>query len=138
MTMTYTAQIEMVECADCAMAFGVPARFLNDRRRDLKRFHCPSGHVNCYAESTTQKLERELAAERARHDQTKARAREAEAESRKNLTQARTAQTKARKLRQRAKAGKCPCCHEHFPALERHMHESHPGYGEPAVAKAAS
>jgi hypothetical protein len=121
-TVTLPTTLAVVECATCCMAFGVPERFVKDRRADHKSFFCPAGHSNVYsAESDEEKARRLLAQEQQAHDQTRARARDAEAAAAKLAA-------KAKRLRTRAANGVCPCCQRSFRALAAHMKTKHPDY----------
>lgn len=42
-------QMTLVQCATCAVPFGVPTEFCERRQKDGTQFFCPSGHKNSYA-----------------------------------------------------------------------------------------
>ena len=104
--------LEVIECANCSMPFGVSERFLKDRRRDHTTFYCPHGHHNFYPqESEEEKLRK----------QKDAAVLEAMEERQKRID--------AEKAHKRlVKTGVCPCCRRNFVALRRHMKTKHPDY----------
>lgn len=131
-TLTYTQELVTTECW-CGVVHAIPASLDKQAREHKKGVYCPLGHSWVYSQS----VEEKLAAERARHDQTKAevarqrRLREAEershAATRGHLT----------RQRKRAKAGVCPCCNRTFQQLARHMKSQHPDF-DPAAANSHS
>lgn len=139
-TIVETVTLTTTTCWKCGVTHAIPAHMLNTARASGGEIFCPSGHSGVFRESESDILRRQLAeeqrrlvSERAAHDQSKARIREAEGNVRKARIVAECAKTKARKLRQRAAAGKCPCCQEKFPDVAAHMAAKHPGYGEKKV-----
>lgn len=90
--------------------------------------HCPLGHKHVPGgESEADKIRRQLAAERARHDQTRAALGQAE----RCLIAEKGAKTK---LKKRIANGMCPCCKRSFQNLGRHMKTQHPQYTRDADA----
>ena len=103
---------EMVECANCCIAFAVPGRFIRDRRDDHGTFYCPRGHHNHFAAaSEAEKLRIRLADEERRRVNTETAAQ-----------QLRESQNQVAK---RIANGVCPCCNRTFANLQRHMHTKH-------------
>jgi hypothetical protein len=119
----------VIECAACAIAFAVPARFEQERRRDHRQFFCPHGHSNYFA---AQSAEERLAKQVADLKATVTHARdEAEWErERRQATERSLAATRGvlTRTRRRVAAGVCPCCHRTFQQLARHMAGQHPEY----------
>lgn len=128
-TVAISTTLETETCCACGMLFAMPGEIQRLRRRDHDWFYCPAGHSQHYAaESDVAKAERllreeqqKLARERQQHDQTKARARDAE-------EKAESAIKKNLRHRKRAANGVCPCCKRSFTALARHMKTKHPTY----------
>lgn len=119
---TVQETIETLECASCAMTFGVPGRFVNDRRSDHKNFYCPVGHINSYSgESDEEKFRRERDIAR----QQLARVEDEKLEALRAVERAR-AETK--KLKKRAASGTCPCCRRSFSNMTEHMKKQHPKF----------
>lgn len=123
-TITELVTLTKIDCCVCGMTFAVPSAWERARREKHDRFQCPNGHsLSFKGESESEKAHRLLAAERARHDQTRA---EAEHERRSHAaTKGHLTRTK-----NRVKNGVCPCCNRSFENLARHMETKHPGYGD--------
>lgn len=123
-TLTRIINIEIVWCCVCGGPIAFEENQLRATREKPTNFYCNRGHVQgFYGNSYKEKLanaERDAAAERARHDQTKAALAEAE--------------KKRDRLARRLKAGVCPCCKRTFKQLARHMEHKHPGYAKPEPA----
>lgn len=121
-TLTYQRALvlEIVECCNCHIEYGIPAgmnaRAIRERAR--VSIYCPNGHQWHY---TGQDLEAQLRSARARI--TAAEDQAAAAERR-----AAAARGQVTKLRRRAANGVCPCCHRTFSQLKRHMQAKHPDY----------
>ena len=112
-------------CNTCSVHFGMPHGYLKHRRDDKRDFFCPNGHKMAYAESTEDALRRErdrLKQQLAqKDDEITAQRGMREAAER----QAAAARGQVTRLRNRGKAGLCPCCNRHFTNLERHMATKH-------------
>lgn len=109
----------------------MPRSLANERQRKRDEgendlvIHCPLGHgyVLGGREGRAERLEKQLAAERARHDQTRAERDQHE----RSLRAERGAKTK---LKKRLAGGVCPCCQRTFENLGRHMKTKHPEYAK--------
>jgi hypothetical protein len=121
-TFTVIETISVLQCAECAISFGVPQRFEKDRRNDHVRFYCPRGHVNIFREENAEEI---LRRERDRARQQLACV---EDEKREALRQAERAKEETRKLKKRAAAGTCPCCARSFSNMTEHMKKQHPQF----------
>lgn len=118
--------MEISECINCGVVYGVTAEFDKQRRRDGKDFYCPNGHSMKYgqpeaerAREETARLKRELDfAQRATADWRDSYARETR---RHSATKGQL--TRARK---RIQEGVCVECSQKFPDLEVHMKTEHP------------
>lgn len=129
-----TIELEVEQCCACGMPFAMPADFKRDRllrRRNDMTFYCPRGHAQHYTgESEAARLKRELTQRTEQLNWARdARAR-AERDARHEAARARGYKGHAAKLTKRIKAGECPCCHERFTDLQRHMAAKHPDFGE--------
>lgn len=114
-------------CCNCGIAYSVPDRWCRERENDHKTFYCPNGHRQYFSgESSEEKLRRR--AERA-EQQNAMLSDERDAAERS----ARAFKGQATKLRNRAKAGVCPCCKRTFGNVARHMKQQHPTFGENVV-----
>lgn len=118
-----------VACCNCGIVFVVEQTVYMRWRADAAQwFHCPNGHKQHYAETTVEKLQKEL--ERTRrnvefHKNNAAAERLARERTQRRLTATRGAKTR---LANRIKNGVCPCCHRTFQNLMRHMSTQHPKF----------
>jgi hypothetical protein len=125
-----------IDTCSCGGTFALPSNFFRQARDLKKSWHCPyCRERRSYSENEADRLKRELAAkerelklrgdslaaERARHDQT----REALRQEGLRLSAQRGATTR---IKNRVSKGVCPCCQRHFTDLQRHMAGKHPGY----------
>lgn len=107
---------------DCGVVFGMEKEYYDGRVKDHQTFYCPNGHGQHFVGRTELDKAREaLASERA--------FREA-AERREQSTQLalRAEKGHVTRLKRRAAAGVCPCCHRSFDALRAHMRIKHPAF----------
>jgi hypothetical protein len=120
--------LEVTVCT-CGVLFALPAKMLEERRRDGKRFYCPHGHSLVFRETEEEKLRRQL--EWAREDAGRAAAARDQAEA--HLRGERAAKTRIKNQRDRERTrvagGVCPCCNRTFKNLARHMAGQHPDFG---------
>lgn len=130
MNITYTEKGTFITetCCNCGIAFGMPQGFRSEKLRNGGSFYCPNGHGQHYTETTVRKLERQLASEQSRHDQTKANLRDTKG----SLVAEKGHRTR---LKKRIKNGICPCCNRSFTNLKRHMNTKHPEYTPPGTKK---
>jgi hypothetical protein len=119
-----------VRCCRCDVSFGLEQTSYDHLKRSSQEFHCPYGHKQHFPQgkSEVEKMRDQLDAERRRRER-------AEQESAYQIDARNTAERSARaykgqvtRLRNRAKAGVCPCCNRHFSQLERHMASQHPEF----------
>lgn len=117
---------EVVDCANCAVSFGMPTPLYQSRKKDHASFYCPSGHSNYFpAETEEERLKKELSRAQAATADWRARAAQVEAEV--DAEKNRHAATKGQltKTRARIQNGVCPDCNRTFVNLGRHMHTKH-------------
>lgn len=89
MSQKYTATLEIVECIECHMDFGITPAFQAHRKKDHKLFYCPAGHPQYYPQQTPEeKLRKKLAKETHCCEQNKARVRELRRELEKEAARA--------------------------------------------------
>jgi hypothetical protein len=124
MTDILTITMVRVECCVCHIQFAMTKDFYRDKRHDHLRWYCPNGHIQHY---TAQSEE-----ERLREANDYYKAREAQlCEQRDRLARQNAAQRgQTTRLRNRIKAGVCPCCHRTFAGLAQHMAIQHPEWQE--------
>lgn len=129
---TVQETIETLECASCAMTFGVPDRFVADRRNDHKSFFCPAGHSNSYSgESDEEKMRRE-------RDNARQQLAMVEEEKLDALRAVERAKAETKKLKKRAASGTCPCCQRSFSNMMEHMKKQHPKFVAAEVTNVVS
>jgi hypothetical protein len=130
-TMTYiidNTEYAKKHCGVCGVIHFMPQVLEDECRMEgsKKAWTCPSGHERVYRDSDADKLrrERDLMKQQLaqKDDEIASRKREKEQEER----QAAAAKGQVTRLKNRAKAGMCPCCNRHFVNLERHMNTKHP------------
>ena len=117
MAVDVTVRLETITCcyASCGFLFAVPYGWETSRREDHSQWYCPNGHSQHFPGATEKELAlRQLARERAEHDQTKA--------DRDSVKR------RLKYLRSRVKNGVCPCCKRTFQNLQRHMQTKHPAF----------
>jgi hypothetical protein len=135
----FSVTLVTIECGGCAMVFAVPRGFYDDCRNEGQSFRCPNPKCKwpsqSYTESTVQRLEKQLAAEKRRAEYAVTARKWAEEQRDHAEARRRAAKGQVTKMKNRAAAGLCPCCRRHFENHERHMASKHPGF---AVAGEAS
>lgn len=118
-----------VNCATCKTDFAIPKQLHTACHHSEKiSFKCPYGHSNIYREGLSDAEKQRLRADRALQESARLR-------DERDVAIRRTAAAKGQvtKLKNRAKAGVCPCCTRHFTNLERHMKSKHPDKKEVAA-----
>lgn len=131
----------METCSRCKTSHAF-SRALYDvamERREQGSITCPNGHSWHYKSQAEMDEDALLRRERDLLKQRVAQ-KDDEIKRQRELTAAAERQTSAQKaqvtrLKNRAKAGLCPCCNRHFTNLERHINGQHPDFTkEKAVA----
>lgn len=124
MSQTRTITLNLQECPNCGVVYGLSEDYENQRRQDHKRFFCPNGHSLSYKqESREERLKRQLEATTRQLSRT---------QSRLGVTKRQKAAAKGQltKAKRRIANGVCPCCNRTFSDLAAHMHCKHLDYGE--------
>ncbi|WP_341896421.1 hypothetical protein [Sphingobium sp. YR657] len=123
-----------ITCYRCSVPFGLERTSYEHLKRSSQEFHCPYGHKQHFVagKSEAEKLREQLDEERRRRQRVE-QDRAYHIEARESAERsARAFKGQVTRLRNRAKAGVCPCCNRHFSQLERHMASQHPDFtGEP-------
>lgn len=127
--------IDIIDCPNCGVLFGIPPGFEYRRRADGRLFYCPNGHSMSYGKGEADKLREQIEEERRKRqiaEQQIARWQDYENEARtaRKLAERKAAAAKGQvtRLKNRARAGLCPCCNRSFVNLQRHMGTKHPGF----------
>ena len=129
-------------CCKCKEPFAITAQTQKYLERSGQGFKCPFGHLQYYAEGPTE-------ADKLRHERDRLKQKVAEKDDeveyhRQNTAtereRAEAAERSARaqkgvatRLKNRAKAGVCPCCNRSFQNLASHMKNKHPDFGDDNV-----
>ena len=95
------------DCCACGVQYAIPETMRNHCLETGDGWYCPNGHSLSFTEPRSVVAKKELARERAAHDQTKAALEQTTSE-----------------LETLATKGKCPCCRRNFVNLRRHMKTS--------------
>lgn len=135
-TVNRKVTLEVFECNGCHIMYGVPAGFLEDRRRTGDVFYCPNGCQRVYRETEADRLKAELAKQAQRLEQAETIAgeyRERARSAERRLTANRGVITR---LKNRAANGVCPCCNRSFEDLRRHMTTKHPDFKNAELTEA--
>jgi hypothetical protein len=123
MTTTYSKYITLEEltCGNCGITFAVPQNWLAERRENGGGFTCPNGDARVFLKSELDKVREKLEAEQRRviliRNERDAAERHASA-----------MKGQVTRIKNRAKAGVCPCCNRSFVQLQRHMKSKHPDF----------
>lgn len=128
-----------ITCYKCKIEFGLNREFHSVAKQAAEgmTFYCPNGHGQVFSSGPTEaemlRQERDrLKQQRARLEDEKRELSELWASAERRRAAARGQVTR---LKNRAKAGLCPCCNRHFTNLERHIASKHPEIStEPAEA----
>jgi uncharacterized Zn finger protein (UPF0148 family) len=131
-TLTYTAILNTLACADCGMPFAVPADFERRRREDGKTFYCPQGCKNVYTKSEVDRLREQLRWAERQRDWAQTAKRAADDQARTSEYRRRAAVGQLTKMRKRVANGVCPCCQRTFANLAAHIAEKHPYFKDAA------
>jgi hypothetical protein len=129
-TITFGVDLTTINCGACGGTYAISEVYREKKYQTGGSWHCPYCEVGWgySGNSENEKLKRDLAAERARRDQAEAKARVAELETRAARAQTTRAKNATKRLKVRAAAGTCSCCHRTFSQLARHMAHKHPTF----------
>lgn len=129
-------EFSTIECGDCGIVFAIESWLKTKWVNERHDFTCPNGHSWRFCgETEAERIKRELTAEleATKRETEWARVRANTAEK-----QLRVQRGQVTKLRNRIKAGVCPCCHRTFKQLAAHMATQHPDFtAEPPVIQEA-
>ncbi len=135
-TLMQTTQNLTVLTCWCGALFAVPESVINRREngRDVVLF-CPvNGHQGTWSATTAlQQAKDEAVRERQRREQAEAAARDDRDRANRAERRAVAARGVVTRFKNKAKAGRCPCCSMTFKDLRDHMVQEHPKF-EPEKA----
>lgn len=127
--MTTPGDFIQMTCGRCQVIFYLPNDLYRSACRDENiSFYCPHGHQRHFPSGETN--EAKLRRERDRLKQEQAQLND-EIRRQRELRDAAERSAAAYKgqttrLKNRVKAGLCPCCNRHFDNLQRHIATKHP------------
>lgn len=127
-------ELKEVQCGVCGTVHAIPEAMWSHCHDNGGYWHCPNGHQWGYREGAVKRdelrRERDRLKQRiAQKDDEIARERQERKAAERRVSAAKGQITK---LKNRAKAGVCPCCNRTFQNLQRHMATKHPDF-EPKV-----
>lgn len=130
-----------IECCKCKCKFVLPqALYTAANASDAISFYCPYGHGQHFKSPRTLAEEERVRQERDRLKQQLAQKDDELAEQRRAKEAAQRSANAQKgqvtRLKNRAKAGLCPCCNRHFANLERHIAGQHPEFTKEKEAEA--
>lgn len=127
-TLTEPATFEREDCCTCAVIFFVPTDLQKRAKADSRSFYCPNGHPQSYRETEAARLRKQLEESTAALQSEKKRKEWAEEALRLKTEWANKLTKEAKRLKKRAAAGVCPCCHRTVAQMARHIKTKHPDY----------
>lgn len=118
-------------CAECGVRSSMPRSLNNWYREDARRsFCCPKGHRQHYSndDNDIEKMRRQR--DRLKQSAAHLEDMRKQANDRADAAERSASAYKgaATRLKNRAKAGVCPCCNRTFQNLARHMKSQHPDH----------
>lgn len=127
-------QLTRMTCGDCHVVFAVSTELYNKRLSDHGSWWCPNGHCRHFIGKTDAQLLKE---ERQRTAALREDLNSTRAERDHHWIERKKTNTRFKHLKERVKAGVCPCCHRTFQQLAKHMALKHPSFAkdEPEVKK---
>lgn len=131
-TYAHPANIEILDCANCGILFGIPVEFANRRRNDGRDFYCPNGHPLAWSDTEVKRLRRKLENAQTEINWQRDMRQAAEADAAHQRRMAGVAKGKLTRMRNRIAKGVCP-----VPGCKRsglggdvvaHIHTCHPEF----------
>jgi len=120
-------ELKEIQCGTCGVWHAIPQIMFDSCYKDGGFWHCPNGHSRGYDEgSLLNQLEKEKK-RRKWAEKAEAGRREELRSAMKSLSAQKGVNTR---LKNRAKAGVCPCCNRTFKQLAAHMKNKHPAYAK--------
>jgi uncharacterized coiled-coil DUF342 family protein len=122
--------IDIGGCCQCGEPMWMTQSTYETYKRNNQIFHCVHGHQQHWPKGKTeaQKLREQLDAERIARQRAEQRVAERADEAKAAWRTATAYKGQATRLRNRAKAGVCPCCNRTFKQLAARMASQHPQF----------
>lgn len=129
-----------IKCCKCGMVFGMPEEFYTTAKQlsESMTWYCPAGHPQHFVSGGTEaekvRRERDILRQRlAMYSEQTDQERRARKAAERSAAAYKGAATR---MKNRAKAGVCPCCNRTFQNLARHMATQHPDHETDALVEA--
>ena len=116
-------RMEVSQCGICGVVYTVPEIIQDYHRRHGGFSYCPNGHQWGWRQDDC-----EEARTRRERDLLKQQLAQKNDEIAALQERVKREEDASSRLRKRAAAGVCPCCHRSFAALARHMKAKHPNF----------
>ncbi len=117
--------LKVMQCGTCGVWHAIPEIMFNNCYEQGGFWTCPNGHGRGYVEGSVRKqLEQEKKRREWAESNAKRLQKEADESERRRIAQ----KAATTRLKNRAKAGVCPCCNRTFKQLAAHMKNKHPGF----------
>lgn len=124
--------LEICTCGECGIAFGMPERYMRERREDGKTFYCPNGHPRVFREPEIERLKKEVAAAERKVTQYQNWYKAEQSDHQHTRNRLSATKGVVTKTKKRIANGVCPCCNRTFKQLAAHMKNQHPEYEDTA------
>ena len=121
----HTATLQTIECGTCGIIHAIPETLYDSCYEEGGFWHCPLGHSRGWSEG---KIERDEASLKTKLDRAIKEKEWAEQNANNQKKKATALKGQVTKLKNRAKAGVCPCCNRTFKQLASHMKNKHPEF----------
>lgn len=133
----FSTTINVIDCANCGITFGISTEFRERRRNDHREFYCPNGHNLAYNGKSKTEQELDAARELAKRESSRRQYAEEDAQYQREQAErerrsAAAYKGQATRIRNRIKNGVCPAgCNRHFSNVQRHIATMHPDFQIP-------
>lgn len=120
-----STKLKEIECGTCGVIHAIPETMFDTCYKEGGYWHCPNGHRRGYSDGSIykqlekEKKRREWAEQNAKNISEELREKEKSLSAQKGVNT---------RLKNRAKAGVCPCCNRTFKQLAAHMKNKHPSF----------
>jgi hypothetical protein len=127
-----TVKVELTEinCGKCGGTYAINERYREQQYKNGGSWTCP--YCACgwgYSQNNeVSKLKAKLQKEERRRLWAEENASQARKDAKESEQRRRAQKAATTRLKNRVKAGVCPCCHRTFKQLQAHMKNKHPDY----------
>jgi len=119
--------LKIIQCGTCGVWHGIPQVMFDSCYQEGGFWTCPNGHSRGYGEgSTAKQLEKEIKRRKWAEENALSARKEAKKSELRRIAQ----KGVTTRLKNRAKAGVCPCCNRTFKQLAAHMKNKHPDFAD--------